>query len=161
MERIFFDRIVKLLVTCPHFRGLDIYIDSVKELEIYSAPYILGILPRDWDRIRNKTSLFDSAGRISRTHWEKIVNSTTESKSTNMRYKIIIATGKTNYKGNQNLLWSSLPTITLVIVLAIVIAIAITIVIVAVVAAALVIIIIIIIIIIIVVVVVVVVAIIS
>jgi len=92
-----------------------------------------------------------------------------------MRYKIIIATGKTNYKGNRYrtfnlafsdtaaypfpttvfsnrfrelysnvhtcLLWSSLPTITLVIVLAIVIAIAITIVIVAVVAAALVIII--------------------
>ena len=102
MERIFFDRIVKLLVTCPHFRGLDIYIDSVEGFEIYSAPYIFGILPRDWDRIRNETSLFDSAGHISRTHWQKIVNLTTESKSTNMRYKIIIATGKTNYKGNQN-----------------------------------------------------------
>ena len=101
MERIFFDRIVKLLVTCPHFRGLDIYIDSVEGLEIYSAPYIFGILPRDWDRIRNETNLFDIAGHISRTHWQKIVNSTTESKSTNMRYKIIIATGKTNYKGNR------------------------------------------------------------
>ena len=50
--------------------------------------------------IRNETSLFDSAGHISRTHWEKIV-SITDSKSTNMRNKIIIATGKTNYKGNR------------------------------------------------------------
>ena len=102
MERILFDRTGKLLVTCPHFRGLDIYIDSVEGFEIYSAPYIFGILPRDWDRIRNETSLFDSAGHISRTRWQKIVNLTTESKSTNMRNKIIIATGKTNYKGNQN-----------------------------------------------------------
>ena len=45
MEQLFFDRIVKLLVTCPHFRGLNLLIDIVDGYEIYSAPNILGILP--------------------------------------------------------------------------------------------------------------------
>ncbi len=72
---IFFDRIVKLLVTCPHFRCLDIYIDTVDGFEIFSAPYIFGIRPQDWDKIKRETRLFDNKG-ISPTHWEKIVNST-------------------------------------------------------------------------------------
>ena len=82
MEQIFFNRVVELLVTCPHFRGLNIYIDTVDGLEIYSEPYIFGIRLQDWDRIKNETRLFDSKG-ISPTHWEKIVNSTTFLKDIN------------------------------------------------------------------------------
>ena len=93
MEQLFFDRIVKLLVTCPHFRGLNLLIDIVDGYEIYSAPNILGILPRDWERIKKETNLFTESGRIWATNWEKAVTSTTtNSKSTN---KIAI-TGNTN-----------------------------------------------------------------
>jgi hypothetical protein len=84
MEQLFFDRIVKLLVTCPHFRGLNLLIDIVDGYEIYSAPNILGILPRDWERIKKETNLFTESGRIWATNWEKAVTSTTtNSKSTN------------------------------------------------------------------------------
>ena len=75
MEQLFFDRIVKLLVTCPHFRCLDIYIDTVDGFEIFSAPYIFGIRPQDWDRIKRETRLFDNKG-ISPTYWVKNVKST-------------------------------------------------------------------------------------
>ena len=79
MEQIYLDSIVKLLVTCPHFRGLDMLVDVVDGYEIYSAPYIIGILPRDWDRIKKETNLFTETCRISHINWEKTTTSTTTS----------------------------------------------------------------------------------
>lgn len=64
MEQSFFDRIVKLLVTCPHFRGLNLLIDIVDGYEIYSAQNILGIQLQDWERIKQETNLFNSVGNI-------------------------------------------------------------------------------------------------
>ena len=99
MERIFFDRIVKLLVTCPHFRGLSMFIDIVNGLEIYYAPYILGIRPHDWERIKKETNLFTEVGQIWRFSWEKAVTSTTtNSKSTN---KISLTSCKINNNGSR------------------------------------------------------------
>ena len=60
MEQSFFDRIVKLLVTCPHY----LLIDIVDGYEIYSAQNILGIQPQDWERIKQETNLFNSVGNI-------------------------------------------------------------------------------------------------
>ncbi len=76
---------------CPHFRGLNIYIDKVDGLEVYSAPYIFGIRLQDWDRIKNETRLFGSKG-ISPTHWGKIVNSTSMDSSNTQALSITIET---------------------------------------------------------------------
>jgi hypothetical protein len=74
-------------------------IDVVDGYEIYSAPNIIGILPRDWDRIKKETNLFTEAGLISNNNWEKVVTSTTTiSKSTN---KIAVTSGKINRNSNQ------------------------------------------------------------
>jgi hypothetical protein len=106
LEPIFFDRIVQLLVTCPHFRGLDIHIDSVDGFEIYSAPYILGIRPRDWDRIKRETRLFDNKG-ISPNHWERVIKSTTTTnpKRTNT-FTICIRNGVQKRGGKSNRFFS-------------------------------------------------------
>ena len=77
MEPVLFNRIVELLINCPHFRGLDMYVEKVSELQIYSAQNILGIQPQDWDRIKQETNLFNSLGNIVPVNWEKVVYSTT------------------------------------------------------------------------------------
>ena len=53
------------------------HIDIMDGYEIYSPPNILGILPRDWEKIKKGANLFTDAGRIWPINWEKAVTSTT------------------------------------------------------------------------------------
>ena len=99
MEPIFFNRIVELLVNCPHFRGLGISVDRVVGLEIYSAPNILGIRPFDWERIKRDTNLFDSSGLILPSHWQKVVNSTSTNSNITQTFTITIETDSAKLNG--------------------------------------------------------------
>ena len=79
-------------MTCPHFRGLNMYVDRVDGLEKYSAPNILGIRPCDWEMIKVRTVLFDSSGHILPTRWQKIVNSTSTNSNSTQAFTIAIET---------------------------------------------------------------------
>jgi hypothetical protein len=78
---------------------VDMFVDRVIGLEMYSAPNILGIRPCDWERIKRQTTLFNSLGHILPTHWQKIVNSTSTNSSSTQAFTIIIETGSTKHDG--------------------------------------------------------------
>ena len=100
METIFFNRVVELLLKCPHFRGLYMFVDrhdSFKDDDKYSASNVVGIHPRDWNLIKSTTNLFSKAGVIKPASWSKIVDIQETGKLIHTSIKI--TTGKNKNRG--------------------------------------------------------------